>query len=50
MGILSETCALGVGVVQIMQDSLGMKRTSVFTLNVMEPLGCFEQKRDDLVT
>lgn len=33
-----------------MQDSLGMKRTLAFTQNVMESLGSFEQRRDDLLT
>lgn len=37
-----DICTLEVGVGQIMQDSLGMVRSLVFTLNLMEPLWGFE--------
>lgn len=37
-----DICTLEVGVGQIMQDSLGMMRNLVFTLNLMEPLWGFE--------
>lgn len=48
--VFYQRCALGMRVEQIMQDSLGMKRTLAFTPNVMESLGIFEQRRDDLLT
>lgn len=44
VGILFETYVLWeLGVGQIIQDSLDMMRSLVFTLNVMEPLWGFEQ-------
>lgn len=50
VGIPSVICTLRMGVGQIMQVSLGILRTLVFTLNVMEPLEGFEHERDDLFT
>lgn len=49
MGILSETCAVGVGVGQLMQVSVGMMRTLVFTLNVMDPLWGLGLSRGELI-